>query len=76
MPISTWLYNNKVTFAVVTKNEKSYLVCAANDTFSNIKYVEDLKTGEKVFPTQDQRQSLPHGDDLVRALIDQMLKDQ
>lgn len=66
----TWLYNNKVILSCVTFNEKNYLVYANNESFGNIKFVENAQTGKRIFPTQDQKNSFSNDSDgLVRMLI-------
>lgn len=65
-----WLYGNRVIFCFVTQNDKSYLVCANNETFNSIKFVENAETGKRVFPTQEQKNDFSgDSDGLVRMLI-------
>lgn len=66
----SWLYSSKVTMGYVTFKDKDYLVCANNEVFNSIKFVENAKTGKRIFPTQEQKLAFPgDSDGLVRMLI-------
>jgi len=70
MPISTWLYNNKVTFSVVPYESKQYLVCTSDVASHNVHFVEDLETGKRVINTNHPMiNSGKDMDDLVKELI-------
>ncbi|MGB3568436.1 MAG: hypothetical protein WBA30_14940 [Priestia megaterium] len=70
MPISTWLYNNKVTFSVVPYENKQYLVCTSDVVSHTVHFVEDLETGKRVLNTNHPTiNSGKDMDDLVKELI-------
>lgn len=64
-----WLYGNKVIFCFVNVDDKEFLVCANNLAFNSIKFVEDAKTGKRIFPTQEQKNNFVNdADGLVKML--------
>lgn len=69
---STWLSNGKVKFSMVIVNEKQYLVCTSIVGSISVKFVEDILTGKRVFPTLEENRSVDNIDDLVKLLISQL----
>lgn len=64
-----WAENNKVHFAIITFEDKQYLICHSNVANAIIRYVEDLQSGKRRFPTQEQKQSASSQEDLIETLI-------
>ncbi len=63
-----WQYNNEAKFNVIARNQDSYLVCHTNQGFSEIHFVENLKTGVRKFPTSEH-EGLPS-----HEVINQLLR--
>lgn len=51
---STMLHNNKAEFAVVDSDDRKVLICYNNVGTFKILYIEDLKSGKRVFPGGSQ----------------------
>ncbi len=60
---TTKLHNSRVNFSVIHSNEVEFLVCTSTVGNRRIKYVENLKTGKRAFPTTEQIRSV--SDDTV-----------
>lgn len=70
MSLSTWLHNSKVSFSVVSHNDKEYLVCKRDVGSHYIHFVEDLQTGNRAFNSNEV--SSDNTDDVVRQLINNL----
>lgn len=66
---STFLHNNKAEFAVVDHESTKVLICFNNVGSFKIKYIEDLKTGKRVFPEESQYGKDPF--ELLQSLTEQ-----
>lgn len=78
---TTRLHNNKVSFSIITKNDVEFLICTSITGSQRVRYVENLRTGKKAFPTIEQVRSVSDDsvpfpttnlDKLVDLLIDQV----
>lgn len=47
------LRNSEARFSIIAKNNSEFLVCSSVNQSLRIRYVENLKTGKRVFPTDD-----------------------
>lgn len=45
------LSNNKVHFSILEENDTSFLICHSNMTRFRVRYVENLNTGKRAFPS-------------------------
>lgn len=74
MSNSIWLNNGKVTFSIVKVQDKDILVCIKSTGVGEIKFIEDLKTGNRVFPTSGQQNlsTQDETDNFVRHLVEQL----
>ncbi|AKO92692.1 hypothetical protein BEH_11660 [Priestia filamentosa] len=68
--LSNWLYNNKVSFSVVSHQDKKYLVCTGDVVSHKVHFVECLDTGKRIVPTEQPQISTGQDmDTFVRELI-------
>lgn len=74
MSNSTWLNNSKVTFSIVNVQDKDILVCIKTTGIGEIKFIEDLKTGKRIFPEIGQQNLTTQyeTDNFVRLLAEQL----
>lgn len=57
-------------FVIYSHNENNYLVCSTNRKSRVIHFVEDLKTGKKVY--NDHSENFETADDAVISLIESL----
>lgn len=77
---TTKLQNSKVNFAIIEKNDKEYLVCTSTIAGLRIRYVENLETGKRIFPTEEHYKlvidnNLPFPTPNLDKLVDILIND-
>jgi len=68
-----WLNNNRVSFSIVDVKGKEVLVCTTVVARCTLKFVEDIHTGKRAFPSESQLDSDMQINDLIQLLALQLL---
>lgn len=70
---TTWLENNRANFSVVDIDGKSILVCTKNVGSFKVVFVEDIRTGKRIFNDKPASSLTSWGrDDLIKELASQL----